>query len=289
MLTFAHGHARFDDVGVAAREALACAKRAGSQALIEQAVRGIGVSLSHGSIPVSEALPQLQRLFPMARVGSTKGRLLLYLAQLEVRSARFDEARARMAEARAAAGPSLDCESFDNVTAARLELAAGNPARAEAVMRLECEDLERRGLTTYLSSSIVYLVEALIAQGRLDEAEAELDRVRPFLVETDIDAYHGQARARAALHLARADHEAAEASVLNALGFVAQMQWPDAELQTKVLHSQILFALGRADDARGIAEQVLGASEALEHRFYAERARGLLRLPAAAPAAAVRT
>jgi ATP/maltotriose-dependent transcriptional regulator MalT len=84
-----------------------------------------------------------------------------------------------------------------------MELVAGNPARAESVGRASCAYLEQRGLTSYLSIDVAYLAEALIAQGKLDEAEAAIARGATLVVPSDIDALYWQARARAGLARAR--------------------------------------------------------------------------------------
>ena len=107
-----------------------------------------------------------------------------------------------------------------------MELLAGNPARTEALGRQSCDDVERRGLSAYLASEVVPLTEALIAQGKLDEAEAQALRSEAVVYGSDLDALHGRARARAELHLARHELEAAEAAARTALRWLDEMQFP---------------------------------------------------------------
>ncbi|MFL5841215.1 MAG: BTAD domain-containing putative transcriptional regulator [Thermoleophilaceae bacterium] len=277
LLAWSHGHARFTDTGEAAQQMLVRARRAGSRALVDQAIRGIGASLARGPMPLSRAIPSVQALLDQVRNGASKARILMFLAELEGRAGRFDDVRALLAQARAAAvGAEAEWDSCVASAAARLELLAGNPTRAEAIMHKSCADLDRRGLYAYLSSELVYLVEALTAQGRLDEADAELERAAAIVTSTDVDAHHGQARARARAQLARGNLQAAEASIRSAIEYVDQMQWPDPRIDSLLVLARILFEAGRDDEAREVAEEALASSEAIEHQVYADRARELL-------------
>jgi DNA-binding SARP family transcriptional activator/tetratricopeptide (TPR) repeat protein len=288
LATWSHSHARFVEAGDLAQESLVRARQAGSAALTDRALREIGVSLSHGAVPVSQAIPAVRALQDQVRNPASKARILMQLGVLEGRAGRFDEMRELFADARATAAAGGVAAEFDACvppTAARLELLADNPTRAEAITRKSCADLERRELYSYLASELPLLAEALIAQGRLDEADAALRRGEPLVVATDLDAKHGQARARAGLELARGDLVAAEAAIEIAIEWVDQMQFPDVRIASLLLKAQILAAAGRDSEARAISEQALSESEAIEHQVYADRARELLRRPAAAPVA----
>jgi hypothetical protein len=69
-------------------------------------------------------------------------------------------------------------------------------------------------------------------------------------------------------------------SAREALGLLDQMQSPSERIGTQLLLAEILTGAGRVEEARSVAEQALAASEAIEHRVYAERARDLLGAPA---------
>jgi tetratricopeptide (TPR) repeat protein len=284
LAAWSHGHARFVDTGEAGQQMLVHARRAGSRALIDQALRAIGASLARGPVPVSRAIPSVRALLDQVHNGASKARILMYLAELEGRAGRFDDTRALLAEAHAAAaGAEAEWDSCVASSAARLELLAGNATRAEAITRKSCADLERRALYAYLSSELVYLVEALTAQGRLDEANDELQRAAGLVTDTDVDAHHGQARARARVQLALGQLDAAEASIRRAIEYVDRMQWPDARIESLLVLARILFEAGRDDEAREVAEEALTSSEAIEHHVYADRARQLLSTPELAP------
>jgi DNA-binding SARP family transcriptional activator len=276
---WAYSHARLTEASEAAARTLELSRQVGNRELTERALRILGAGLAYGDFRASEAELQLRSLMDQSSNPATKGRFLIYLGVLEARRGRFDEMRVLIREA----AEVLDDQEFLSGSAAghtmRLELLAGNPARAELIARRSCDDLERRGLSSYLASEVVPFVEALIAQGKLDEAEVQLRRGEAVLVETDLDARHGQARAGAALHLARHEIDEAEAAAHAALRVLDEMQWPDLRIQTQLILARTLFEAGRTDEARDVAEAALEASEAIEHVVYAERARDLLGAP----------
>jgi DNA-binding SARP family transcriptional activator/tetratricopeptide (TPR) repeat protein len=275
--TRAHGHAEMEDAGAAWTQMLERARKAGSASLTDRALCGIGASLSRGPVPVAEARPKLRALLAQAASAQAKGRLHLYMAEVEIHAGRLDEARALIAEGGAIAGlDDTDWASRARTPATSIELLAGNMQRAEALLRTDCDEFERLGQSSYLASKLPYLAEALIGQGRLDEAEAELVRGEAVVVPTDIDAQYGQARTRALLHLARGELELAEAAIDNAIELAGQMQFPDYRIGAPLLKADIVARMGREDDARELATTVLAEAEALGHVVPAERARAHL-------------
>jgi tetratricopeptide (TPR) repeat protein len=276
LCVYSHGHACFVDSGEAAREMLACARRAGSTLLTDLAIRSIGASVAR-TTPVSQAMPAVRSLLDQVRGPASKARIFLYLAELEARAGRFDEMRALLAQADAeAVGLENEWDMCSSQPSARMELLAGNPARAEAIARKSCVDLERRGLAAYLSSDLYLLADALIAQGRLDEAGAELDRGAAIVVDSDLDAHAGQSRARAQVQLARGELAAAERSIREAMEWNDRMQWPDGRIEILLVLARVLFEARRDEEARQVAERALEVSEAIEYKVYADRARELL-------------
>jgi DNA-binding SARP family transcriptional activator len=281
LATHAFGHACFDDCRAAAERALEYAERTGSHALIEQALRMMAGGLAYGTMPASQAAPQITALLERVSNPETRTKLLLFLAELDARAGRFDEARARVADGRASmAGAEAEWDLRAGIPVTRIELLAGNAARAEANVRRACEELERRGLGAYLTTDLYYLADTLIALGRLDDADAALRRGAALLVETDVDAQHGQARSRARLELARGNLDAAEAAAREALAIADRVQQPDGRIDTLLVAAECLDAAGRHGEASQYAEEALALCEEVEHVIYAQRARSLLGQPA---------
>ena len=71
---------------------------------------------------------------------------------------------------------------------APLELLAGDPVAAEREAATACDGLEASGEKGFLSTMATLLAEALYAQGRLDEAEAAVERSREAATSDDFNA-----------------------------------------------------------------------------------------------------
>ena len=264
--------------GEAAERMLDCGRRAGSKALVGVAMRNVASLLAMGSAPTSQALVRVRALFAEAEDGFTRARILTSTAHIESFRGRFDEARALLAEATALVprGEDANLRGFVLAAGAHVELLAGNWQRAEELARMSCADLESQGLVRYLSSELMYLVDALSAQGRFDEALVHLERAAPLAAPDDADALFRQARSRGYLELARGDLEAAERAMREALDIVERAKAPDEHAETLLAYARLLIARGRDDEARAAAAEALAISEEREHLVFAQRARELL-------------
>jgi hypothetical protein len=272
--------------GEAAERMLECARRGCSRSLTGQAIKSIATDFALGSAPVTPAIARARTLFDQAEDGLTRGRVLNCIATLQAIQGRFDEARASIAEARLQppASDRASLESYLSSTGSRLEYAAGNFRRAEELAREGCADLESQGLVRYLSSELMFLVDPLIAQGKLEEASGLLERAAPMAAPDDADALLRQARSRARLACARGDLATAEAEARVSLDHVERAYAPDEHAECLLLLADILSATGRDAEAREAAAKALAISEAREHLVFARRARDLL--GAAEPAVA---
>jgi tetratricopeptide (TPR) repeat protein len=273
-----HGRAAMVSAGDAASHMLACAKQAGSKALVDEAIRGLAAAAAHGPGSASAAIPRVRALLAEATYPVTKARLLVLLAELEGVRGRFDEARALFTEAESLLTKAdlAEIEACAAPKRAEIEMLAGNALRAEEIERPSCAQLEHKGQSAILASELTVLVDALTYQGRFDEAEAELERAAGILRLDDIDAIHRQARSRARLQLARGDVDGAEQAMQTAIEFVFRQDMLEEQAQNLVLLAQVKLAAGRPDEARAAAEQALAISEERGHAVFAERSRELL-------------
>jgi tetratricopeptide (TPR) repeat protein len=267
---------------IAAERMLECARRADSKAMLGQAMRSIGSALALGAAPVSEAIPRLRALIDESDDPFTQARLLNCVASLEAMQGRFDESRAIVAEARELAPPGhrYELESYLMGTGSRLEYMAGNFRRAEELARGSNQTLETQGLVRYMSSELMFLVDALIAQGKLDEAVVQLEKAAPMAAPDDVDAQLRQDRSHARLEVARGNLDAAEKFTRSALTYMEEAMAPDEHAETLLLLAEILNAQGRADEARDAAAEALEVAEAREHLVFVQQARELLAAPA---------
>src|SRR5207244_11926729 len=136
-------------------------------------------------------------------------------AGLEAMLGHFDEAR-RLVAAAGATYDDLGHRLFRaglSEVAGPVELLAGRPEEAERELRLAFELLAATGDTALLGSSALMLVEALVAQGRPDEARHFLEIGKAAMLPEDttdlVLAGTAEARLQAELGEPAAAEEAA--------------------------------------------------------------------------------
>jgi tetratricopeptide (TPR) repeat protein len=268
-------------VGEAAEAMLECARRAGSSALVGEALATIAFSLVLGPVPISEAIARARALLDETDDPMTRARILRSIAFLEGKRGRFDEARSLLAEALATAPPSQRTafRSYLESVAAQMEFQAGNHRRAEEAARASCADMQSRGLVRYLGTELCFLVDPLIAQGRLEEAAAQLERAAPLAAPDNMDALFRQARSRARLEHARGDLDAAEAAARKSMEYVLEEDVPDEIAQCSLVLAEVLRAAGREEEAREAALDALRVSQARENAIFMQKANEFLESP----------
>ncbi|MFL5982426.1 MAG: ATP-binding protein, partial [Gaiellaceae bacterium] len=260
--------------GDAGRRMLEAARRAGNRGLVSRAMGAIAASLASGTTPVSEAISRVNKLGDEAGDPIIRARLKTSLSVLYGASGRFDDARAALAEAAALAPPSYDATSITS-WAARLELVARNYRRAEELARELCAYYRARDLIGYLTSEQMFVVDALVGQGRLTEAAVELESA-PTPAPDDTDALFRQARSRAALALARGELDAAEEHARASAAYTDGFEVPDEHCQTLLVLARVLIAQERDAEAREVIEEILAYSARRENVVFENRARELL-------------
>jgi tetratricopeptide (TPR) repeat protein len=214
-------------------------------------------------------------LLDQADDGLTRCKLMCQLARLTAKQGRFDEGRELLADALAQAPMSERdiVEGYFNGLGTQLELMAGNWRRAEEYGRANCDDLEAQGLVRYLSSELMFLVDALIPQGKLDEAEALLERAAPYAAEDDLDALFRQARSRARLELARGNVDAALDASRRAVAWAVNGDAPEEYAETLLMHAEALRAGGNESESGDAFAEALRLSEESGNVVLAARVR----------------
>jgi tetratricopeptide (TPR) repeat protein len=207
------------------------------------------------------------------------------VAELKAMSGLFEDARRTLAESFALLPHSERARYRDSrlIWTSRVEAWAGNTLRVEELVREKGELDRQEGLLGYLASEQTLLVDALVAQRRLDEASVLLEELVPYAAPDDIDAHLRQARSRARLELARGDLAAAEAAARASLEHLADAEAPDEEAETLLVLAQILRAAGRSEEAVGAAHEALRLSQERKHVVLEQRAREFLSAPTGDP------
>ena len=151
----------------------------------------------HGSTPVTVALERAKQL--RGRVGGDRRLDVTTMrcqARLEAMLGNFDVARG-LAEEGLALAEELDLRVQASGVRSELgevELLAGRPAAAEALISAACELLERMGNRGHYVTVAGGLGDALLAQDRLDEAATLIDRIEDWAIDDDMDPQVGWRR-----------------------------------------------------------------------------------------------
>jgi len=153
--------------------ALEQVRRTGDKRQEAQILNRLAFVAWSGPMPLPEAIARCHEILGSAGGDRTlEAGALRWLAALEARAGRFDEARRLMAESiERYDGSPLMAETMRAFGYADVELLAGDPAAAELELRRGYDALGEMGEQGYRSSVAGFLARALYAQGRYDEAE----------------------------------------------------------------------------------------------------------------------
>jgi hypothetical protein len=193
--------------------AIVHAERAGDRHWRDQIVAMRGLSTVSGPTPAEDALRRCADLLVRAQGARGMHALLTsYAGVLEAMCKRFDAGREQAAHATAlledlgrrvlAAGTCY--------FAARVELLADEPVRAEEIARGALDTLEALGETVNSAVMATLLAESLCRQGRFDEAEAATDAGERLAWPDDLHAQVGWRAARAQACAGRGDAQRGE-------------------------------------------------------------------------------
>ena len=168
-----------------------------------------------------------------------------------------------------------------------LELSLGNPEAVHRQLGPLAARLEEGGVREPGSMRFVFDdIEALIALGRLDEAEPLLDLVEGRARRLDrASAVAAAARCRGLLEAARGDTDAALASLQGALAEHERVSMPFEEARTLLALGVTRRRARMKRPARETLERALAGFEQLGARLWADRTRAeLARIGGRAPA-----
>jgi ATP/maltotriose-dependent transcriptional regulator MalT len=215
----------------------------------------------------------------------TKARILMYLAELEATRGRYAEARELYEQSNALMAKVGDVRELAcgiAFSCSWVELVAGDFIASEQHARSGCETFQRLEASGYLSSALNCIIEALIPQGKLDDARQIMSTATSLLNDPhDIDAIERQARARALIELTAGDPAAAERSARLAVETALQADYVCEQAVNWLVLADSLTAAGREPEARDAAAEALATAEHKGHALYTARARSILSTPTA--------
>jgi tetratricopeptide (TPR) repeat protein len=160
------------EMASAAEKALFHARQAGDAWAEAESINQLGIALMFGPDPSDQILSRLDTLLEEVSDVRARGCILGVQGYAFAMVGDFERARRLMTEGQAMLidrGYVLDAHGFD-LASATIELKAGNPAGAEAILKRACVIFEQRDALAYLSTGAASLAEALYRQGRIEEA-----------------------------------------------------------------------------------------------------------------------
>jgi tetratricopeptide (TPR) repeat protein len=187
---------------------------------------------------------------------------------------RFDAARELLDEATVAREElGLTLHSAVSHHAAIVELLAGDPLAAERSLRAGYAALEAMGERGQLSTTAAFIGQALLAQGRDDEAERLAATSAVLTTDDDIltQALWRGVRARALAGRGRAGE--AEGLAREAVALARRTDFLNHEADAIADLALVLHANGRSGEARAATEEALALYERKGNLVAAQRAR----------------
>ena len=153
---------------------------------------------------------------------------------------------------------------------AELELRAYQPVAAEAAAREAANNLEALGERGYRSTTTGILAEALLRQGRLEEAEEAARLTRERGAEDDVEPHIRWQRVLASVRAQQRAFVEAEELARAAVKLAGRTDWDFVRGDALVTLADILESTGRRDEARAALGEALATYEQKAARVEAE-------------------
>ena len=275
MLLFWRGQA--EAALVELERALGHAERAADRGQVFECLRSVLFASFYGPTSVEAVLRHIDGLAEHATgAGALSVSMLRMRAELEAMQGDVETARTLVAESRALAQElglrrllvSGVCQS-----AGEIELLAGDPVLAERELREGVEALEKIGDWGHLVTLIPYLVDALIGQGRGQEAVPMVERAIENVVEEDVDANMGLRRVRARLLAEQGELDTAECVAGEAVARGAPTDYLNARGRTLFDLAEVLTLAGKLEPAAAAFAEAQTLFERKGNLAQASRAR----------------
>jgi tetratricopeptide (TPR) repeat protein len=233
-----------------------------------------------GPTPVEQALQHLEAIGSRPAINAKLEEVVLVArAHLMGTQGDFETARRLASQARALAEEHARDTSHARFVAGHIGLMACDAATAERELRSVCEHFEQVGEHGFLSSVAPYLAEAVLAQGRDEEALQVTERWRADLltVPEDVDGQAQWRRVRAKILARLGQLDEAERVGREAVA-IASSTADILDLRAEALADlgEVLRLASRPQESRAAFEEALQLYDAKDNLVGAERVRGLL-------------
>lgn len=249
----------------AARRAVDAAAAAADRRQETRSLTALALCALHGPLRVREAIATCEALLVRASGDQrVESQLRLALSLLYGMDERFERARELHARARAVLidlGARVQAATT-SLYSARVELLAGEPARAEAELRADYATLRGLGERTFVSTTAALLGEALYAQGRLDEAAAMCDESERGAAGDDADSQYRWRCLRAKLLADAGDLARAERLAREAVGLLAASDALVKQADALTAFARVMDRAGRSTDRDAALRQAAALQRA---------------------------
>jgi len=269
---------RAEDTGKSMQHALDHALLAGELGKKSNLTEWIIVAETYGPTHAATAIEHAERLAESATSEVSRIQLQYPLIGLLGMQRRFEEARRLIAEyhglMRELGWPGADWATGHQEMAT--EMLAGDFAAAERYGREAFELLDRMGAVAYLSTTAAYLADALLRQGKLDEAEHFLELSERLGANDDTSNEIAWRLGRAKVLLARGSTDEAEDMTRRALEIAETTDWLGDQGSAWLTLAEILRAAGKREEGASAARRALERLERKGNVVLAGEARALV-------------
>ena len=270
---------RTDDAERAWARGLEHARRAGSSGQIAEILAWRCWALWWGPTPAAEGVREADEIIEQATGHPPlKAIAMLVRGCLKGFQGHIEEGRSELRAGRALFFELGDLQhsAGTGMIEADLELAAGNPAAADAVLQESYEFMSKTAETGYLATIVDLRAVAALDLGREDAALALADEVERIASPDDFEPHVRQACVRARVLARRGDHDAAAESIQAAAAIGDKTDYLSLREYVAISRAEVERLAGRPDAERAALDEALRLAEAKEDVLTAGRVRELL-------------
>jgi tetratricopeptide (TPR) repeat protein len=270
----AHIRCQFGAAAEASLRGVEHATAAGDQFLAALCLRNASAGITFGPMPVAQALDWYAE--QGARLEPRPTWIVFWRSQLLPLIGRFEEARAAQRE-----NLDLATERGDRLGLAlnggwRIEMEAGEFAKAEEFTQRSCELLEEMGERSHWSTKACELAQALCALGRYSEADDWARRATSVGASDDAITQLMSRQVRAKVAARQGQFDAARREVAEAVALAEGMDAPVVQGDAYLDAAEVLWLAGDAASATEQAERAAAEYERKGATTPLARARDLV-------------
>jgi class 3 adenylate cyclase/tetratricopeptide (TPR) repeat protein len=272
----ARGHFAMSEDAI--ERAIEYARKAGDAQEEARSIDNLCTVLLLGPTPATEGIRRCEDLLATTRGRLMEANIVTSLAGLKAMRGEFDDARdlcARGETIYEELGLRLSLVAVSEIVG-YVELLAGDAAAAEEALRGGYDIIAAGGVSALLAFQAGLIAEALVAQGRYEEADELALMQEQHVASEDVCAQIGWRAIRARLHAHLGDHARARQLAIEAVECAAQTDALNLHADALLSLAEAHRAAGRLDEAGSTVHSALALYAQKGNVVSPERARALL-------------